>query len=145
MFDMTALYPLPEFSKIHTDIYADWVASSSNNPDDAKFAGQVIDKYQIERFGTYFSGHVEGFNTGPMQPEIDFTSATNNGNDFIVAKVTEDVSSPGGSSNADWQEMQATSGGLASKVLLIETVGGGLTENSSVSISRHDAAAVARS
>lgn len=136
MFNMTVLYPLPEFGTIQTDVYNDWVASSSTNPNDATFASQVINKYGIELLGTYVSGDVEGSTTGPLNPEIDFRSATNNGNDFVIANVTADVPSPGGSPNADWEEMQATSGGLASRVLLIETVGGELLFNDSVSISR---------
>lgn len=143
MFDITSLFSQGEFGTIQTDIYSDWVASTITDPNDANFAEQVTSTHGIKLLGTYTAGFVEDL--GSRNPEIDFTSAENNGDAFVVAKVTADVPSPTGGQAADWQELQATSGGLASTVLLIRTVGGGLTENGSVSISRSQVAAVARS
>ena len=144
LFNISSLFPQEEFTTIQTDIFPMWISSSSNDPNDPNIAQQVENKFGIELVGTFFLGDVEGFAIGPLKPEVDFTSSTNNGNEFFVGNVTGDVPSPSGVLFADWQQMNATSGGLANQVFLIETVGGG-PGSSSVSISRSQAAAVARS
>ncbi|CEL54452.1 hypothetical protein RSOLAG1IB_07055 [Rhizoctonia solani AG-1 IB] len=58
---------------------------------------------------------------GGSAPKFDFTQS---GRGYVVTKKTGGASSPEGSQNVDWLELQNTSGSLAKYVFRVDTQGG---------------------
>ncbi|KEP45694.1 putative malate dehydrogenase [Rhizoctonia solani 123E] len=59
--------------------------------------------------------------SGSIAPKFDFTQT---GNGYMVAKKAAGTTSPEGSKNVDWLELQGTSGSLAKYVFRVDTQGG---------------------
>ncbi|QRW24900.1 hypothetical protein RhiXN_11812 [Rhizoctonia solani] len=59
--------------------------------------------------------------SGTIAPKFDFTQT---GNGYVISKKIGGASSPDGSQNVDWLELQNTSGTLAKYVYRINTQGG---------------------
>ncbi|CCO35027.1 hypothetical protein BN14_09140 [Rhizoctonia solani AG-1 IB] len=59
--------------------------------------------------------------SGSIAPKFDFSQ---NGNGYVVAKKIAGASSPDGTQNVDWLELQNTSGSLAKYVYRVNTQGG---------------------
>ncbi|KAJ7690566.1 hypothetical protein B0H16DRAFT_1239094, partial [Mycena metata] len=58
-------------------------------------------------------------------PEVSFTGGTGKPNDFVISKVVGDIPDPTDPSfDIDWQAIDAVSGGLATQVFRIDTIGG---------------------
>ncbi|KAH9025629.1 hypothetical protein EDB85DRAFT_1849840, partial [Lactarius pseudohatsudake] len=120
LFDISTLFPRPEFSQIQNDALADFIPLQTTDPFDPSFAKQVEDKYGIPLSGQhYFSSSAS--------PVFDFRINGPTAGDpgaFIVADVTGDIPAPTGTLDSDWQVMTGTSGKFASKVFRVSTKGG---------------------
>ncbi len=134
MFDISNLFPGPEFAEIQDDAFNDWFNHSSRDPYDPAFTQQVQDKFGITLSGQHYfqsSG-------GTLSPVFDFRAngpTAGNTNAIVVAKVTGDIPSPTGK-DVSWQEMNAVSGKLASTILRVNTNSVQISSSESVSTSR---------
>jgi hypothetical protein len=80
----------------------------------------------------------QNFSTSAAGPEWDFTSSTGNPTDFVIGKVVGEIPDPTGdpSFNADWLELDAVAGLLATQIFRIDTVGGQPPASVCLSIAR---------
>ncbi|KAF8260885.1 hypothetical protein EI94DRAFT_866251 [Lactarius quietus] len=127
VFDMTSLFPLPEFFNIPQDAFTLWNASPSNDALDPGIFQQIQSKFSLQGLGQLsFTG------SGTLSPFLNFTSATNDPTSTFTGKIVADAPSINSTTNdADWQVWNSTAGALAKQVYFIDTVGGLLDLNSS--------------
>jgi hypothetical protein len=134
LYDITSLYPSPEFSKIQNDTYGDWSAFGSFNATNPSFVQQLESKY-----GIAFSGQLYYIvsSNGDLNPVVQFSNPTVP-NARVIAEVSEAIASPVDvDSNIDWQEMTGLTGQLATTIFQVFTQGGKpVGVSASVSISR---------
>ncbi|KAH8992236.1 hypothetical protein EDB92DRAFT_1945440 [Lactarius akahatsu] len=123
LFDISSLFPGPEFSQIQNDVY--FSQSASTDPFDLTFAKQVEDKYGIPLSGQHY--FASSGVTGLASPVFDFRNngpTAGNSDAIVVADVTGHIPAPTGISDLDWQVMTGTSGKFASTVFRVSTKGG---------------------
>ena len=120
MFDISILFPSPDYYAIQDALYIGWAGYDGNDPYDPNLIQQITDTYGIPTIGEHY---FISDNNGGISPVWDFRSTL--GSDaVVVATVTEDLPSPAGNPNVDWLSLDAVFGDLASNVLRLYSVGG---------------------
>ncbi|KAI9465663.1 hypothetical protein BJY52DRAFT_1241770 [Lactarius psammicola] len=118
LFDISTLFGEPEFSTIQDDAFGIWSSCPGTNPLEAGLAPR-LSKFGIKPLGQ----HVFVNFNGALSPKFDFTQATGNPNNFVVAAKTGDIPAPS-SSDVDWLELKRVDGGLADTVFRVNTRAG---------------------
>ncbi|CAE6482579.1 unnamed protein product [Rhizoctonia solani] len=78
-------------------------------------------QYASEPYTHELGKHYFISQSGSIAPKFDFTQT---GKGYTVAKKAAGTTSPEGSNNVDWLELQSTSGNLAKYVFRVDTQGG---------------------
>ncbi|KAI9435983.1 hypothetical protein H4582DRAFT_2079113 [Lactarius indigo] len=124
VFDVSTLFPGPEFENIEQDAFIAWAWDPRTNPYDQDLAQEFQAKFKVPVLGQHY------FIANPdksLAPVWDFRAdgATKGNQDaIIVAAVAGDIPPPDGPPNVDWVELTNKSGKLASKVFRVNTIAG---------------------
>jgi hypothetical protein len=132
MFDISCLQG-SALSNIQEYAFEVWNGMPGINPLEPWIAQEFQQTWGLEVVGQHY--FVEG--SGGIVPVFDFTSSgptAGNPNAIFFGKKIADASSPQGTSNVDWLELQEISGQLANQFYRVLTVEG--QPPSSVSSSR---------
>ncbi|KAF8260887.1 hypothetical protein EI94DRAFT_1705972 [Lactarius quietus] len=115
LFDITPLYPGPDFKKIQENAFLDWTFSTIKNPFDPDLAQLIAKYFSIQVSGQHY--YIEA--DGKLAPVWDLRSngpTKGNKDAIVVGKVTRTIPSPG-RNTIDWQELTRT-------IFRIDTVAG---------------------
>lgn len=118
MFDISPLFPSPEYYSVQDDLFFGWVGYDGDDPNDPNLTLQITDNFGISHLGQHY--FIDN-GSGGIAPVWDFRDTL--GSDaVVVAALVADLPEP--SPNVDWLSLDNVSGGLADDILRIYTVGG---------------------
>jgi hypothetical protein len=118
VFDITPLFPSPEYYAIQDDLFFGWAGYEGDDPNDPNLTLQISDDFGIPHIGLHY---FIGDDKGGIAPVWDFRD-TLGPNAVIVAAVTADLPEP--FPDVDWLSLDNVSGDLADFVLRLYAVGG---------------------
>ena len=127
MFDLTSLYPGPQFKDFQGEAYLAWVYNTIKDPLDPGLAKLFAQRYNIPVLGEQYSTEVNGQSAQVW----DFRDDGQTKEAIVVAKVTgeivpSDVKLP-------WQQLTHISGELADTIFRTDTAGGVAPQDVSIS------------
>src|SRR6266702_2416316 len=118
LFDISSLFGTPEFSTIQDDAFAIWSSCPGTDPLEKGLAPR-FNKFGIKPLGIHT---FVNFN-GALSPKFDFTQATGDPNNFVVAAKSGNLPAPS-PADVDWLELKKVDGGLADVIFRVFTKAG---------------------
>ncbi len=118
LFNIVSLFGGAEFSNIQTDLYKEWSAATTNDPNDAGFTQTTENNHGIP-----FIGKLHSTSNGRTLSKVWDLSATQGQNAVVTTHVTGELPSSDPTA-IPWQELKSVSGGFVNTIFRIQTVWG---------------------